>query len=73
MATNKELQAKLEKEKGEIILPAKKETIGSILKNKRLETGKTIDSIYHSGTDILWCCYCSNVLGNQADSQGVCE
>ena len=41
----KELQAKLEKEKGEIILPAKKETIGSILKNKRLETGKTIDEI----------------------------
>ena len=41
----KELQAKLEKEKEEIILPAKKETIGSILKNKRLETGKPIDEI----------------------------
>ncbi len=46
MAYNeKELQAKLEKEKETIVLPSKKETIGDILKNKRLETGKTVDEI----------------------------
>ncbi len=41
----KELQAKLEKEKESIVLPSKKETVGDILKNKRLETGKSIEEI----------------------------
>ncbi|MCR5506302.1 MAG: helix-turn-helix domain-containing protein [bacterium] len=41
----KELKEKLEQEKDTIVLPSKKETIGDILKNKRLETGKTIDEI----------------------------
>lgn len=41
----KELQAKLEKEKENIELPSKKESVGDILKNKRLETNKTIEEI----------------------------
>ena len=41
----KELQAKLEKEKETIVLPSKKESVGDILKNKRLETGKTVEEI----------------------------
>ncbi len=41
----KELKAKLEKEKENIVLPSKKETIGDVLKNKRLETGKSIEEI----------------------------
>ena len=46
MAYNeKELQAKLEKEKETIILPSKKESVGDVLKNKRLETGKTVEEI----------------------------
>ena len=41
----KELQAKLEKEKENIVLPSKKESVGDVLRNKRLETNKTIEEI----------------------------
>lgn len=41
----KELQEKLQKEKENIILPPKKETVGDILKNKRQEQGLSLDKI----------------------------
>ncbi len=41
----KELKAKLEQEKENIVLPSKKENVGDILKNKRLETNKSIEEI----------------------------
>lgn len=41
----KELKAKLEKEKQTIVLPSKKETIGDILKNARENSNKTIEEI----------------------------
>ena len=41
----KELQTKLQEEKQNIVLPPKKETIGEILQNKRVELNKSIEEI----------------------------